>query len=71
MFKLQICVYNESFSPIGKGKGRLIAMLWQQGVAGRNDKDIVCCLVLWLVIMGPPTTKQKLDIVTSFSCISQ
>ena len=43
IFTQRICAYNESFSPIGKRKGKSIAMLWHQGVAGRNDEDIASC----------------------------
>ena len=40
VFTGRICAYNETFSPIGKGKGKSYAMLWHQGIAGRNDEDI-------------------------------
>ena len=39
-FTGRITAYNESFSPIGRKKGDSIAILWHQGVAGRNDEDI-------------------------------
>ena len=41
VFTGRICAYNETFSPIGKGKGKSYAMLCQQKIAGRNDEDIV------------------------------
>ena len=68
VFRQRICAYNESFSPIGKIKGKSIAMLRNQGVAGRNDKDIAIRseklilhevdhdtkhLVLWMDNCGP------------------
>ena len=40
VFTGRICAYNETFSPIGKGKGKSYAMMWHQGIAGRNDEDI-------------------------------
>ena len=40
VFTSRICTYNETFSPIGKGKGKSYAMLWHQGIAGHNDEDI-------------------------------
>ena len=40
VFTGRICAYNESFSPIGKKKGHSYAMIWHQGIAGRNDEDI-------------------------------
>ena len=43
VFTQRICAYNESFSSVGKRKGKSIAMLWHQGVAGRNDEDIASC----------------------------
>ena len=43
VFTQRICAYNESFSPTCKRKGKSIAMLWHQGVAGRNDEDIASC----------------------------
>ena len=40
VFTGRICAYNDTFSPIGKGKGKSYAMLWHQGIAERNDEDI-------------------------------
>ena len=39
-FTSRICGYNETFSPISKGKGKSYAMLCHQEIAGRNDEDI-------------------------------
>ena len=43
VFTQRICVYNESFSPIGENIGQSLAVLWHQGTAGRNDEDIASC----------------------------
>ena len=68
VFTQRICAYNESFSPLGKKTGKSVAILWHQGVAGRNDEDIASCfdrylthsidrdvkhVVLWMDNCGP------------------
>ena len=68
VFMQRIWAYNESLSPIDKRKEKSIAMLWHQGVAGRNNEDIASCfenfilhevdcdtkhLVLWMDNCGP------------------
>ena len=40
VFTGRICAYNESFSPIGRQKGKSYAIIWHQGISGRNDEDI-------------------------------
>ena len=41
VFTQRIAAYNESFSPIGENCGESVGVIWHQGVAGRNDEDIV------------------------------
>ena len=45
VFTQRICAYNESFSPLGKKTGKSVAIVWHQGIAGRNDEDITSCFV--------------------------
>ena len=40
-FTGRIAAYNETFSPIRKGAGKSTAVVWHQGMMGRNDEDIV------------------------------
>ena len=69
VFTPRICVYNESFSPIGRDMGKSVAAVWHQGLMGRNDEDIASSfikfitshhldndcehLVLWMDNCGP------------------
>ena len=41
VFTGRIAAYNETFSPIGKGEGKSTAVVWHQGMMGRNDEDVV------------------------------
>ena len=45
VFTQRIAADNESFSPIGEKCGDSIGVIWHQGVASRNDEDIVSCWV--------------------------
>ena len=51
VFTQPICVYNESFSPLGKNKGKSYAFLWHQGLMGRNDEDIASCFHRFFLVM--------------------
>ena len=48
VFTQRICAYNETFSPIGKKIGDSYAILWHQGVKGRDDEDITSAVVKFL-----------------------
>ena len=41
VFTGRIAAYNETCSPIGKGTGKSTAVVWHQGMMGRNDEDVV------------------------------
>ena len=60
VFMQRICAYSESFSPIGKRKGKSIAMLWHQGVAGRNDEDIASCFEKFILHKVDHDTKHQI-----------
>ena len=42
IFTKRIILFNETFSPVGGSKGLhdTIAVLWHEGIKGRNDEDI-------------------------------
>lgn len=49
VFTRRICAYNETFTPLGKGKlSDTIALIWHQGVGERNDEEIVSCFKAFL-----------------------
>ena len=45
VFTGRIAAYNETFIPIGKGAGKSTAVVWHQGMMGRNDEDVVSARV--------------------------
>ena len=48
MYTQRTCAYNQSFFPLGKKTGKSVAIVWHQGIAGRNDEDITSCFVKYL-----------------------
>jgi hypothetical protein len=61
VFTQRIAAYNESFSPLGKSSGRKsVAVIWHQGLMGRNDEDVASAFVR---ILSQPDMQELPELV--------
>lgn len=68
LFTKRICVYNESFVPLGNQKKHFpLAILWHEGIAGRKQEEIISSFHQFL-----KANRDKKDIIIwTDNCTSQ